>query len=52
MRVLGIDYGDRNVGLALSDRLARRYEGHDQEDRDTPREIIVVSLDRVRAALG
>jgi putative Holliday junction resolvase len=41
MRILGIDYGDRNVGLALSDALrltaqplsTYRLTGRDEEDR-------------------
>ncbi|MFI5255375.1 MAG: TIGR03618 family F420-dependent PPOX class oxidoreductase [Candidatus Limnocylindrales bacterium] len=38
--------------LALIDRLSQRYEGRPYADREGAREVIVVSLDRVRAALG
>jgi len=48
MRVLGIDYGDRHVGLALSDALrvtaqpfgTYRMTGRDQDDRRFFRELV------------
>jgi len=35
-----------DAGLALIDRMARKYLGHDYERR-TPREVFVIELDRV-----
>ncbi len=48
MRILGIDYGDRHIGLALSDPLLitaqplASYElsGHEKEDRAFFRELV------------
>lgn len=39
-------------GLAFIDRLSRRYRGTDYPNRDQPREVFVITLDRVRGALG
>ena len=41
-----------DAGLAVIDRLSRRYEGTDYPVRDGDREVFAVTLDRVRAALG
>jgi putative Holliday junction resolvase len=49
MRVLGIDYGDRNIGLALSDVLrftaqpldTYRLTGRDDEDRTYFKDLIL-----------
>jgi PPOX class probable F420-dependent enzyme len=41
-----------DVDLAVIDRLSHRYVGHEYEDREERREVVVISPDRVRAALG
>jgi PPOX class probable F420-dependent enzyme len=39
-------------GLAVIDRLSRRYRGEDYPIRTGTREVFVITLDRVRASLG
>jgi PPOX class probable F420-dependent enzyme len=41
-----------DVDLAVIDRLSQRYNGGAYGDRDEPREVVVITPDRVRASLG
>ena len=41
-----------DVNLEVIDRLSRRYLGREYEDRVGAREVVVVTPDRIRAALG
>jgi len=41
-----------DVDLAVIDRLSHRYVGHEYEDREEAREVVVITPDRVRASLG
>lgn len=41
-----------DVDLAVIDRLSLRYTGRAYDDREGAREVIVVTPDRIRAALG
>jgi PPOX class probable F420-dependent enzyme len=41
-----------DTDLAVIDRLSHRYVGHEYEDREEAREVVVVRPDRVRASLG
>jgi hypothetical protein len=42
----------RDEGLAFIDSQARRYIGSDYRDREHPREVFVIELDRVNHSTG